>query len=285
MTTTETYELASRFVAGYGVADCPLAHCAKRLTTFNGGGGYDAPFRLRETTLDATRALQHLSLLSWPDSRHVLFPVGDSCSALISNSRNGSDYADYVHRLASHLGTRCARVVNHPGRVWSNGGNREVLQLEAHIFCLYGADGEVIRSVDCLDDGGRWDFLSLAIVIQSNRPFHTLRDAKGTASRSNTSKRLLPPLGFPMLGRLYSCRLGRYVLFDIPGRPATTCTIAEADDPAYGYYNRGLGYVPYMATHAASVIANFERCLRINPSYEPLVRSALGEAYRLAKQE
>lgn len=284
MTNTEMYERALRFVSGYGVADCPLAHAAKLLTTFNGGGGYDAPFRLRETTLDPARALQHLSLLAWPDSRHVLFPVGDGCSALINNSRNGSDYADYACRLALHLGARFARVVNHPGRVWSNGTDREVLQWEAHSFCLYGADGEVIRSVDCLDDGGRWDFSEFGNrhPIESTFPYTARRKRdRFTVEHLET---LVAAFGLPHVGPTSFLQAGRYVLFDIPGRPATTCTIAEADDPAYGYYNRGLGYVPYMATHAASVIADFERCLRINPSYEPLVRSALDEAYRLANQ-
>jgi hypothetical protein len=54
-----------------------------------------------------------------------------------------------------------------------------------------------------------------------------------------------------------------------------TYTVAENDDPAHRYYERGLGWLPNMATHATSVIADFERCLRINPAYEPLVRAAL----------
>jgi hypothetical protein len=210
MTNTETYELASRFLSGYGLADCPLAHCAKRLTTFD--GGYEAPFRLRETTLDAARALQHLSLLSWPDSRHVLFPVGDSCCALINNSRNGSDYGDYVCRLAIHLGTRCARVVNRPGRVWSNGTDREVLQWEAHIFCLNDANGEVIRSVDCVDDGGRWDFSEFGDrhPVESAFPYSARRKRdRFTAEHLET---LIAAFGFPNVGPTSFLQAGRYML-------------------------------------------------------------------------
>jgi len=43
------------------------------------------------------------------------------------------------------------------------------------------------------------------------------------------------------------------------------------DDRAYGYYQRGLGWLPHIQTHATSVIHDFERAIQINPAYEPKV--------------
>lgn len=277
----ETHILAARFLTGYGLADCPLAHCAKLLTSYKCGEGFGGEMRLLETTRDPGRALRHLSLLSWPDSRHVLFPVGDACCALINNSRNGSDYHDYVYGLATHLETRFARVVNRPPRIWSNGGNREVLEWEARMFVLCDASGEVIRSVSCSDDGGRWDFSEYGIRHAIESTF--LYDARRKRDRFTAQQleALIPAFGFPSVTPESFLSAGRYLLFDISGRPVKTCTIAQADDPAFGYYERGQSWLPYMATHATSVIADFERCVRINPKYEPLVRSALDEAYRL----
>jgi hypothetical protein len=92
---------------------------------------------------------------------------------------------------------------------------------------------------------------------------------------------LISSCGLPVVTSDTFLSASEYSLFDIPGFRAETCTIAEADDPAYGYYRRGLTWVPHMATHASSVIADFERCIRLNPDYEPKVREALDEAYAI----
>ena len=59
------------------------------------------------------------------------------------------------------------------------------------------------------------------------------------------------------------------------------CTPEQRDDPAFGYYLRGLGYAKHMNTHASSVIADFERAILLNPDYEPLVRDYLARARRV----
>ena len=41
-----------------------------------------------------------------------------------------------------------------------------------------------------------------------------------------------------------------------------------------------MGYVKHMTTHATSVVINFERCIELNPEYEPKVRDYLAEARR-----
>jgi hypothetical protein len=70
------------------------------------------------------------------------------------------------------------------------------------------------------------------------------------------------------------------MLFESPCDWAKACSIAEADDPACGYYLRGLGWVNRVGSHAESVIADFERCVRLNPDYADKVRGYLLEAYR-----
>jgi len=63
---------------------------------------------------------------------------------------------------------------------------------------------------------------------------------------------------------------------------SAACSLEEADDPAFGCFQRGMTWVPHMRTHASSVIADFERAVEINHAYEPRVRSCLVEARRIA---
>lgn len=62
---------------------------------------------------------------------------------------------------------------------------------------------------------------------------------------------------------------------------AASCSLDEADDPAFIYLQRGLSWVPHMRTHASSVIADLERAIEINPAFGPGVRRWLVEAHRI----
>jgi hypothetical protein len=149
------------------------------------------------------------------------------------------------------------------------------------MFSLYDSEGEPIRTVECSDDGGRWSFSENGIPhpIESAFPY----DARRKRERFTTEHltQLISAFGLQPVTSDSFIAAGHYFLFDTPGTKAKTCTIAEADDPAYGYYLRGLGWVPHIKTHASSVIADFERCIRINPEYEPKVRTALKKAYTI----
>lgn len=279
MATQKEHSLAARFLSGYGIAACVADRCSASLVSFS--RERNVPMRFLETTNDPQRALDHLSQLSWPDNRHVVFPAGEHCTALINNSRNGSDYADYTVSLARHLQTRFARVVSSVGREWSNGAEREILQYEARIFDLNDGDGAPIRSVACLNDGGSWAFTESGTphAIESTFPYDARRKRDRFTSKHLDQLIVAFELQPVTVDAFLSAR--QYSLFDIPSRAADTCTIAEADDPAYGYYRRGLSWVPHMETHASSVIADFEHCVRINSDYESKVRPTLTEAYRV----
>src|SRR5579885_3089196 len=148
-------KLAARFLEGVGLAECPLVVAMERLKTYHRATAAEQ-WRLVNTTTTAAEALAFLSTLTWPPTRHVLFANGTTSTAFINNSRNGSDYADDVFHLPRHLARPFARVVLRPQRVWRRGKLREMQQYAARIFDLHDAQGETVRSITCMNDGGRW---------------------------------------------------------------------------------------------------------------------------------
>jgi hypothetical protein len=277
--SSTTDDLAARFLQGIGLADCPLSVVESRLPSY--GGGSSTAFRLAGETANGAEALAFLSTLTWPATRHVAFAGEGGTTVLLNNGRHGSDYADHVVRLPRHLGCRFARVVDQEQRVWRRGKLRVVLQYAARIFALHAADGSLVRSVACMNDGGRWTY-------ESAGPPHLI-EATFDEAGSKTSERfpserlalLSEAFGLPLPRHEQFRRASRFLMFVQDSlSPVASCTLAEADDPAYGYYRRGMTYVPHMETHAASVIADFERCLEIDPGYESRVGEYLREARR-----
>lgn len=137
-----------------------------------------------------------------------------------------------------------------------------------------------------MDDGGRWSFETTGTPdpVEDSFPYSARR--KKDRFTSSTLGVLLRAYGFPRLDAEEFLSAREYSLFQeshtnqdwarsIQGR---ACTLEQRDDPAHGYYERGLGWVAHIETHAASVVADFERAVRLNPSYEPLVRSHLALA-------
>jgi hypothetical protein len=281
---SDTNKLAERFLAGYAIVECTPTNCARQLQS--SARGHDAPMHLVDTTTDPHDALEYLSLLSWPASRHIACSATQNCTALVNNSRNGSDYADQKVWLARHLHSRLARIVIQTGRTWTRGTDRETLQYAATIFELFDDNGELIRSVACMDDGGRWVFAESGQphAIEQSFPYGARR--KRDRFSSAQLETLVCAYGLPVMNPESFLAAGRYYLFETPSAPVSTCTLAEADDPAFAYYQRGLTWVSHIDTHASSVVADFERCLKLNPDYEPKVRAALDEAHRvLATQQ
>jgi hypothetical protein len=203
----------------------------------------------------------------------------------VNNSRNGSDYADYVVLLPAHLRRQFARVLAAPGKVWVRGDERGVLQYQATIFDLRDATGTCLRSIACMDDGGRWTFQNVGEPhpIEASFPYDQRR--KRERFTPLHLHQLLEAHGLPVMTATDFMDAGDYLLASSAGAERLpTCTLAEADDPAFGYYQRGLTWCNHMATHASSVIADFERCVRLNPSYASKVRGHLEQAYRQLRQ-
>ncbi len=270
--------LASRFLEGLGLADISLSSASAKLPAFRKG---EQSLRRVAETSDCREALNYLSRLTFPATRHVAFAAGPSTTAFVNNCRNGSDYADYVYHLPRHLACRFARFVCTRPRIWTNGTDREVMSYEARIFDLHDSAGESIRTVTCMDDGGRWVFETRgeALPVESTFPYTARRESdRFTAEHLHELAR---QCGFSVPDEAAFRDAGYFVLYDVEGvQPFVSCTVEEADDPAYGYYLRGLGWVGHMKTHASSVIHDFERCTRLNPKYEPRVRQYLEVARR-----
>ncbi len=274
--------LADRFLRGYGIADRPVNACLGKIGEPYRGD--EAPLRVVDATSDVAIALKYLSTLSWPASRHVAFAVGEK-TAFINNSRNGSDYADHVVWFARYLDARFVRIVNQDGCVWTNGVDRVVMRYAATIFELVAPNGESVRSVNCINDGGRWHFGESGerLPVEEGFPYEAPR-IRDRFTVTELAK-LAEAFRIPTVGTDDLFGAPRYYLVHSRHSASNTCTIAEADDPAYGYYIRGLTWVPRIETHASSVVSDFERCLKLNPNYESKVRDALDRAHAILNSQ
>ena len=283
MTQYDAQGLAARFTEGVGLVDVSLQDVKDRLVDYRPGLGQTWSFA-RETT-DAGEALAFLSTLSFPPSRHVAFATVRGHAAFVNNRRGGSDCGER-NPLSRQLGCRHARVVSHPGRVWRRGSRRVTMKWEARIFSLSGPDCEPIRQVCCANDGGTWIFEEHGPrqAIESTFPYHATRKRDRFSDAHLRSLAESFALSIPTGEDLM--RSGRYLLYEghypLYKRPILHCSLAEADDPAYGYYTRGMWYAESMKTHFSSVILDLGTCVEINPEYEPRVRERLAEARLLA---
>jgi len=281
--TASSLQLSARFLQGVGLADVPLDTSRRLLPSCL--AGYAAAFQPANEISDFDQAIDFLSSLTFPPSRHVVFEA-NGITVFVNNSRNGSDYADYVVHLPKHLNCRFARVVDSRARTCKTGDLRMTLGYTARIFDLHDADGETIRSVTCMNDGGRRVFQTSGDPheIEASFPYEAKRKLDRFTSDHLRQLASAFDLVIPTINEFQAA--GCYLLFEQEYRKdLTSCTIAEADDPAYAYYTRGMSYVPHMKTHATSVIADFERCVEWNPEFEPRVRKYLDDARKELKNE
>ena len=284
--TNEIAEIHPLVVRGYGLVEAPFGTTVDRFGTFTRASASEMRVVARTTDVDA--ALHHLSRLTVPATRLVIVDQG-SWTAILTNHRSGSDFNDHQFWAARSLGVRTIRVVDSAARWWKRGAVRERLAYEARIFELHGPDASNVRSIVCADDGGRWVFETSgdALPIEASFGYDAPR-IKDRFTRENL-RDLLESLG---PGALTADRLvaaPRFALLedhitDPTYRSrveAAACSRDEADDPAFGYFQRGMGYVDHMATHAPSIISDFERAVAIDPAYEPRVRDYLSAARRM----
>ncbi len=269
---------ANRFTQGLGLLDASLAQMEKHIAAQR---ATPRPWQRHSVTSRTDDALEFLSTLTFPASRHVAFATRQNKVALINNARNGSDYADYTLLLPHRCQCKFARILNCSARVWVIGPHREVLQYEARVFELYDAAGKLIRAVSCMDDGGRWRFTTTGTPhpIEANFPYDARRKTD-RFSEENLHK-LAEAHGLPIPDANDFMNAGQYLLYtEDHGRPLSSITLEEADDPAHAYYLRAVDYAKHMDTHADSVIHDLEKCLALNPSYGPRTESLLAEARR-----
>ena len=273
-------------LAGYGLVEASFEVTAERFGSHTRAEA--SVVRLVKVTSSAAETLEYLSLRAHPATRLVLVDLG-RWTGVLTNHRHGSDFSDDQYWAARALRVRTIRVVDSSARWWRRGALRERLAYEARILELHGPDDSILRSIACADDGDRWVFETSGspLPIETSFDYDAPRK-KDRFTRSNL-RALLADLGPGTLTDRAFLEAPRFALLaerwsDARGAQieAEACSLEEADDPAFGYYRRGMSYVAHLETHATSVIADFERAIKIDPEYEPRVREYLREARRIA---
>ena len=276
-----------RLTDGLGLVARPLDECQRGLDGWR--LGQRSLWSILRPSHDFQEVISFLSHLTYPATRHVMVPF-DNVTVFINNQLAGSDFADHALILCTRLGARTARAVDTPSRSWSAGTEREVLTHEARIVEVY-QDGNLLRSVTCMNDGGRWIFDCAGEPQPVEQSFDYQARRKRDRFTPANLKALLEAFGFPLPDLDALASVGHYVLVReqllnsayAERVEAGACTPAQRDDPAFGYYQRGLGWVEHMQTHAESVVADFERAVRLNPDYGPLVEEHLVHARQVIR--
>jgi hypothetical protein len=272
---------------GYGLIEAPFDLAADRFGSHKRADA--SQMSVVATTSDSAEALAYLSLRTHPATRLVLLDRG-GWTAVLTNQRGGSDFNDHQYWAARTVRVRTIRVVESDARWWKRGALRERLAWEARMFELHAPDNSTIRTIACSDDGGRWTFETTGDPIPIEESFaYDAPRKKDRFTRQNLHD-LLTAVGPGPIGEAEFFATSRFALLSEritndswrERVDADACTLAQTDDPALGYYRRGLGWVPHMATHATSVIHDFERAIEINPDFEPRVREYLCTARKVA---
>jgi hypothetical protein len=275
---------------GYGLVEAAYETTVDRFGTY--ARGDQSQMSVAGSTTDVAAALDHLARLTLPATRLVVVDRGP-WTAILTNHRTGSDFNDHQFWAAERLGVRTVRVVDSDARWWKRGNLRERIAYEARIFELHEPDNSTLRSIVCADDGGRWVFETSGSALPIEALFSSGATRKKHRFTRANLREILESAGPGSLTADGLLAAPRFALLEdritdaaFRSRVETAaCSRDEADDPAFGYFQRGMGYVPYMATHATSVIADFERAVAINPAYEPRVRDHLREAHRINRAQ
>jgi hypothetical protein len=285
----DTIAEAGRWLEGYGLAHASLEHCVDALTNPSYAevavlpGGHRS-YQFAGYKSDLEQALTFLNFFTPPVVRHLLVQLSPLWTLCLNNSLPNSSFADDGPSLAKRTRSSVFRVVDNPSRIWKRDDLKEVMSWEARIFTAYRPDGTDEKTILAMNDGGQWKWFATP---NPQYPIEQTFDynAKSIKKRftSENLRSLLGSLGAPVPGPEAIIGARRLALLQSPGQPQRTITRQELDDPAYGYYSRGMTWVPHMATHATSVIHDFEKALRINPIYEPKVRPHIDEAKRILR--
>jgi hypothetical protein len=260
---------------GYGLVEMPVESVVERLL-----GDEAARCRFGELAGGAAgagpanatgdEAIAYLNVLSQPVTRQVLFAVNGQWSAIVNNHRDGSDFAN-DHGVVSDLcRARTCRVVDAPELTCMVGDFKVRQSYPARIFELRDPEGRTTRSVTCILDGDRWAFETHGSPLAAEADFPYTARRKRDRFGPEHLHRLVDSIGAgPWIVDAFSAA-ERFVLVSVPiaNRPVEVCTPDEADDPAYGYFRRGLGWVAHMETHAESVVWDMTRAILLSPARE-----------------
>jgi hypothetical protein len=277
---------ASRFLEGYGLVNASRSRCLNALTqvpdetAYRLPGGFERYDWLRfEPSIE--RTLEFLCEFTPPVVRHVLVELRPDWTLCLNNDLPNCSFANDAPSLAQRACALAFRIVDSPSRVWRRGSLKEVTSHEARIFEAYGPSGKQEKVILAMEDDGKWKWFNEGVRFPIEDSFnYNARKVKDRFTSDNL-KRLIESLGAPIPAAEMLAACGSFALLKSPGEPNETFTREQLDDPAFGYYRCGMGYVPHIKTHASSVIACFERAMQINPAYESKMRGYLEQARQI----
>src|SRR5215211_1636274 len=285
-----TATAASRFLEGFGLANAPLERCLDALTrvpdenAFRLPGGFDRYQHVR-TCREAEHALHFLGEFTPPVVKHVLMQLDPKWTLCLDNSLPGPGFADDGPSLAQRTRVRVLRIANTPSRIWKRDQLREVMSDEARIFAVSSPTGAAEKAILAMKDDDRWSWHNSGPRYPVEETFdYAAKRVKDRFTEANL-RQIIESMGAPMPTVEGILATTKFVLLKSPGQPERSITWEELDDPAYRYYQCGLGYVPHIKTHASSVVASFERAVRINPAYEPKVRAHIEAAKAILQRD
>ena len=135
-------------------------------------------------------------------------------------------------------------------------------------------------------DGGTWKwFVTPGLRYPIEEKFDYEAQRIKSRFTSDNLRTLVASLGAPVPTAELLMAAGKFALVQSPGEPNRVVTREELDDPAYGYYHRGLNLLPHIKTHAESLIHDLEMAVQINPQYEPKARQHIEAAKRVLAGE
>lgn len=232
----------------------------------------------------AGEAIEAMDVVTHPSTTYLLFPISETWTALVTNTRGGSEVADEARWLAGRTDATVLRVVDSP-RMWvtTPTGFKVRTSYEARIFEMY-RDGEHRRAIDSSDDGGRWTHDTSGEPLPIEATFNVTARSKLDRFTSDDLARLLESLGAAPVNAEALLAAPRFRVLHVNREVYSEGPRATEQTPAAGYFRAAMKYVPHMSTHASSVVLPLTKAMLLDPAYaercaEPLAqaREVLGE--------
>jgi hypothetical protein len=238
-------------------------------------------------------AIAFLSHLTHPPTRLALIPLGGKWTAVLNSRRDGSVF-EHQEFFGGFCRARTIRVVDHPSRFVGVGGRRWRKAYEAHMVTLRDPQGDNVRTILCMNDGGRWDFEAYGgepLAVEASFDYGARR--KSDRFTHENVLALLESLGVPESVHQSFARAERLQLFHQDVRDAvwaaeietSACTPEQADDPAFSLWTSAMSSVPHMQTHASSVVLYLTEALLLNGDLQPEAEPYLEAARRTLGEE
>lgn len=161
-------------ISGYGLIEAPIDRV---LSTFGTHHRADqAVMSVVVARAGAKETLAYLDLRTYGATRLALLDFGE-WTAVLTNHKTGSDFADYQYWAGRTVGARTVRVVDSTAR-WRRDADRRVrLSWEMRSFELHCSNNEPIRIITNANDGGRWTFIASGdpLPFESGAPYEADR--------------------------------------------------------------------------------------------------------------